>query len=52
MSEGLFFDHAESVGGEYIESWLSESELEMVKRSGIPYEITIQDFEPKSPLIK
>ncbi|MEO6695079.1 MAG: M14 family zinc carboxypeptidase, partial [Ignavibacteria bacterium] len=45
MTEGLFFDHAESVGGEYIETWLSESELEMVKRSGISYQITVDDWD-------
>jgi len=45
MSEGLFFDHAESVGGEFIETWLSETEIEMLKNSGIPYEIKIEDWD-------
>lgn len=44
MNEGLFFDHAESVPGEFIETWLSEAELGMVKKSGISYEVTVQDW--------
>ncbi|MBV6477926.1 MAG: hypothetical protein HGGPFJEG_00671 [Ignavibacteria bacterium] len=41
---GLYFDHAESVAGEYIETWLSESEIRLLKHSGIPYQITIDDW--------
>jgi len=45
MSEGLFFDHAESVGGEFVETWLSETEISMLKKSGMPYEITVEDWD-------
>ena len=41
---GLFFDHAEVIAGEYIETWLSESEIKMLNKSGIPYQITIDDW--------
>ena len=41
---GLHFDHAESVDGEYIETWLSESEIQMLKNSGVSYQITIEDW--------
>ncbi len=41
---GLFIDHAEVIAGEYIETWLSESEINMLKRSGISYQITIDDW--------
>ncbi|HMS66484.1 MAG TPA: M14 family metallopeptidase, partial [Ignavibacteria bacterium] len=41
---GLFFDHAEFVASEYMETWLSEAEIEMLKRSGIPYQILIEDW--------
>lgn len=41
---GLLFDHAEVIEGEYIETWLSESEIKMLIRSGIPYQITIDDW--------
>lgn len=44
MKEGLFIDHAES-HGEYIESWLSAEEIEMLARSGVRYEVAIDDFE-------
>lgn len=44
MRENLFFDHAES-HGEYMETWLSENEIEKLKKSGVPYEIVIDDFE-------
>jgi carboxypeptidase T len=42
---GLFFDHAEVVSGEYTETWLSETEISMLQKSGIPYQITIQDWK-------
>ncbi|MEP7146245.1 MAG: M14 family zinc carboxypeptidase, partial [bacterium] len=45
MREGLFIDHAESHEGEYIEVWLSDAEIEKLNRSGVPYEIVINDFE-------
>jgi len=41
---GLFFDHAEIIAGEYLETWLSETEINMLKKSGIAYEIVINDW--------
>ena len=41
---GLHFDHAESQAGEFLETWLSESEIRMLKNSGISYQITIEDW--------
>ena len=43
-NEGLLIDHMES-HEEFIETWLSEEEFEMLKRSGVRYEIMIDDFE-------
>ncbi len=45
MREGLFFDHAENHQGEYLETWLSENEIELLKRSGVGFETVIADFE-------
>ena len=45
MKEGLFFDHAESHAGEYLETWLSETEIGLLKKSGVPYQIMIDDFK-------
>lgn len=42
---GLFLDHAEFKAGEYIETWLSASEIKMLGRSGIGYQILIPDWE-------
>ncbi|MEO8664351.1 MAG: M14 family zinc carboxypeptidase [Ignavibacteria bacterium] len=45
MREGLFIDHAESHEGLYIETWLSEAEIEKLNRSGVAYEIVVPDFK-------
>ncbi|MBK8552633.1 MAG: T9SS type A sorting domain-containing protein [Ignavibacteria bacterium] len=42
--EGLVFDHAEN-HSEYIETWLSESEIDLLRKSGVGYETVIADFE-------
>lgn len=41
---GLIIDHAVRKPGQYIETWLSEEEISMLKRSGVPYTITISDW--------
>jgi carboxypeptidase T len=43
-NEGLFFDHLESHDG-YIETWLSEDEIKMLQRSGVSYNVIINDFQ-------
>ena len=43
--KGLFLDHAESHNGEFLETWLSASEIEMLKRSGVRYETLVEDFQ-------
>lgn len=41
--EGLLIDHAIRKGS-FIEAWLSSDEIEMLKKSGVPYQITIADW--------
>jgi len=43
-SQGLFFDHAEMQDGS-METWLSEDEIILLKKSGIPYQILIEDWD-------
>jgi hypothetical protein len=45
MREGLFFDHVHQHESGYFETWLSENEIEMLSRSGVPYQISVDDFE-------
>jgi hypothetical protein len=40
---GLFLDHG-SRKGNYFETWLSESEIAMLKNSGVPFQILIDDW--------
>ncbi len=44
QNSGLFFDGGIRKPGLYFETWLSESEIKMLKNSGVPYEITIDDW--------
>jgi carboxypeptidase T len=41
---GLFLDGGILKKGLYFETWLSESEIAMLKNSGVPFEITIDDW--------
>ena len=41
---GLFLDGGIHKAGLYFETWLSESEILMLKNSGVPYQITIDDW--------
>lgn len=41
---GLFLDGGILKKGFYFETWLSESEILMLKKSGVPFEITIDDW--------
>ena len=41
---GLNFDGGVHKPGQYFETWLSESEIKMLKASGVPYEITVPDW--------
>ena len=40
---GLFLDHG-SRKGNFFETWLSESEIAMLKNSGVPFQILIDDW--------
>jgi len=40
---GLHLDHAENIEGILI-TWLSESEIAMLRKSGVPYQVTIPDW--------
>ena len=41
---GLFFDGGIGKKGLYFETWLSESEISMLKNSGVPFDITVDDW--------
>ncbi|MFA5404900.1 MAG: hypothetical protein WC358_08200, partial [Ignavibacteria bacterium] len=41
---GLFLDGGIYKKGLCFETWISESEMEMLKKSGVPFEITIDDW--------
>ncbi|MBZ0203149.1 MAG: T9SS type A sorting domain-containing protein [Ignavibacteria bacterium] len=42
---GLFLDHAESKIGYYIDTWLSEYEIESLIKSGISYQVLVDDWQ-------
>lgn len=42
---GLFLDHGIHKRGLYFETWLSEDEISMLGKSGISYQITIDDWD-------
>lgn len=44
-NQGLFFDGGRNKPGQYFETWLSESEINMLKKSGVSYDITIDDWQ-------
>ncbi len=44
-NQGLFFDGGRNKPGQYFETWLSESEIKMLKKSGVSYDITIDDWQ-------
>ena len=43
--KGLFFDHAEVESGKDMIVWLSMTEIEMLKKSGVSYQILIDDWQ-------
>lgn len=40
---GLHMDHAEN-NGDHLITWLSASEIEMLKKSGVAYQVTVDDW--------
>lgn len=44
-NQGLFFDGGRNKPGQYFETWLSESEINLLKKSGVSYDITIDDWQ-------
>jgi len=42
---GLFLDGGIRKPGYYFETWLSETEIEMLRNSGVPFDITIDDWD-------
>lgn len=42
---GLFIDHAETKPGLYSDTWLSEDEIALLQKSGVPYQILIDDWQ-------
>ena len=41
---GLFLDHGINKPGLYFETWLSETEIQLLSNSGVPFQITIDDW--------
>ncbi len=44
MQSGLLIDHANRKPGQFLDAWLTESEVQLLDYSGVPYEILIDDF--------
>lgn len=44
QNAGLFLDHSTGKVGEFRDAWLSASEISMLQRSGVSYEILIPDW--------
>jgi len=42
---GLLIDHAVRKPGQYLDAWLSASEIELLRNSGVPYQILIDDWQ-------
>src|SRR5712692_9459953 len=42
---GLFIDHANTKLGYYSDVWLSEFEIELLRKSGVPYQVLIDDWD-------
>ena len=45
QNAGLFLDGVVNKPGLYFEAWLSETEINLLKNSGVPYEVTIDDWQ-------
>ncbi len=41
---GLIIDHANRKPGMYLDAWLSEYEISLLKNSGVPYQILVDDW--------
>ncbi len=44
LNAGLFIDHATSKPGLYMDAWLSEDEIESLKKSGVPYQVLVDNW--------
>jgi hypothetical protein len=44
MNAGLFIDHANTKHGQYMDAWLSEKEIESLKKSTVPFQILVDDW--------
>jgi hypothetical protein len=44
MQAGLLIDHAIRKPGQFLDAWLSASEFQMLKNSGVPYEVLHDDW--------
>lgn len=42
---GLHIDHANTKLGQYSDTWLSESEIQLLRKSGVPFEILVEDWD-------
>jgi len=44
MDAGLFIDHANTKPGQFMDAWLSEYEMNQLNRSGVPYQVLVDDW--------
>jgi uncharacterized repeat protein (TIGR01451 family) len=44
QNAGLFIDHANSKPGHHLDAWLSEYEIGLLQKSGVPYQILVDDW--------
>ena len=42
---GLFIDNAITKAGQYSDSWLNASEIQLLKKSGVSYQVLIDDWD-------
>ncbi len=45
VNAGLLIDHAVRKPGQFIDTWLSETEMLMLQASGVPYKVLIDDWD-------
>ncbi len=45
INAGLFIDHANRKPGYFLDAWLSEQEIELLRSTGIPYDVLIDDWD-------
>jgi carboxypeptidase T len=44
LNAGLIIDHASTKHGQYMDTWLSEYEMNLLKKSGVSYQLLVDDW--------